>query len=91
MVERNKKTCDIGISEQVTDSGDVLPMLRNLEIDSVNLASLDSSPNHRANLINKTFLEPTQDFNLLQPMYLHQNNMRCLPEFCINLLKVYHY
>ena len=72
-----------GISEQVTDSGDVLSMLHNLEIDSDNLASQDPSPYQLANLINKTFLEPMQSFNPLPPTHLQQSNEKTLPEFCV--------
>ena len=36
-----------------------------------------------ANLINKTFPEPMQDFNPLPPTYLQQNEDRTLPEFLV--------
>ena len=61
-----------GMSDQVADPGDVTSLLRNLETDSEDLTSIDSNPIQLANLINKTFLEPMQDFNPLSPSSLYE-------------------
>ena len=61
-----------GMSDQVADPGDVTSLLRNLETDSEDLTSIDWNPIQLANLINKTFLEPMQDFNPLSPSSLYE-------------------